>query len=144
MILEPGGMDGVGSEMPHANPMVLAADHAPEAGEVALGLVGVDAVPAVGVGMGDALNRVEPWHGLGSEAFRQIVDLLDVEHGVGFQEGNGLLALFAGLSIGLDAGDAVGIDDAIALPEDDVAFHVKLERLLAALGHLRAAAAAEW
>jgi hypothetical protein len=31
MILEPGGVDGVGAEMPRADPVMLAADHPPEA-----------------------------------------------------------------------------------------------------------------
>ena len=54
VILEPGGMDGVGTEMLRANSMMLAADHTPEPREEALGVIGMGAVAAVGLGVVDA------------------------------------------------------------------------------------------
>jgi hypothetical protein len=39
MILNPGGMDGVGAKMPCADLVMLATDHPPEARDVALSLV---------------------------------------------------------------------------------------------------------
>ena len=49
-------MGGVGGEVLLADPMMLTADHAPEAGEVALCVIGVDPVAAVGLGVGDATH----------------------------------------------------------------------------------------
>lgn len=51
MILEPGGMDGIGAQVLLANPVILAADHAAEARGVALRLVGVNPVAALGLGV---------------------------------------------------------------------------------------------
>jgi hypothetical protein len=45
----------------------------------------------------------------------QAVDLLDVKDGVSLHEGDGVLALLAGLVVGFGAGDFVGINDKTSL-----------------------------
>ena len=44
-------MGGVGAKMPCANLVVLAADHAPQPREEALGVIGMGAVAAVDLGV---------------------------------------------------------------------------------------------
>jgi hypothetical protein len=56
MIFEPRGMGGISIQMFWRDGMMLAADHTPEAGEIAFRKVCVDAVVAVGVGMVDTLR----------------------------------------------------------------------------------------
>ena len=53
MILEPGSMNGISTEMPLANFMMLSADHPSKPREVTLGMVGVDTLLAVSLGMID-------------------------------------------------------------------------------------------
>jgi hypothetical protein len=54
-------------------------------------------------GMRDALHGIEDWCGGCREVRRKIVDLLDVKHGVAFEEWNlafGILSLLRGLGAG--------------------------------------------
>ena len=53
MVLKPGGVGGIGVEITSLDPEMLAADHAAEPREVALGQIGVCAAVAVGLGMVD-------------------------------------------------------------------------------------------
>lgn len=67
MVFKSGSMNRIGAEMPCTDPVMLAADHAPQPCEVALGMGGADAVAAIGVGMGGAaqvkgrLQQIPMW-----------------------------------------------------------------------------------
>ena len=56
MVLQPGGVRGIGAKKPAADLVVLPADHAPKPGKETLRQIGVDAVAAVGIGMVDAVD----------------------------------------------------------------------------------------
>src|SRR6202041_322401 len=56
VVLQPGGMSGIGAEIFAAHRVMLAADHAAETGEIAFGEIGVDAILAIGLGMIDPLE----------------------------------------------------------------------------------------
>lgn len=53
MILEPGGMNGISTEMPPINFMMLSTDHPSEPRKIAFGMVRMGTVLAVSLGMID-------------------------------------------------------------------------------------------
>src|ERR1700729_1358049 len=56
VVLEPRGMSSIGAEIFAAHRVMLAADHPAQAGEIAFGEIGVDAILAIGLGMIDPLE----------------------------------------------------------------------------------------
>ena len=62
----------------------------------------------------NALHRVKPWLGNGMEMRGQSFDLLDIEHGIGFEERDRCFRFLAGLGIRAGAGDSAGINNRAA------------------------------
>ena len=56
VILEPGSVGRIGAQVGATDPVVLATDHAPQPGEKAFCMIGVNTALAVGVKMIDALD----------------------------------------------------------------------------------------
>jgi hypothetical protein len=76
----------------------------------------------------NALHRIEPRFRHRMEMRGQALDLLDIEHGVGFQERDRLFGFLSGLLIGAAAGERAGINDhAAALAFADMG--VQFQRL---------------
>ena len=63
----------------------------------------------------DALHRIKPRLGQRMEMRGQAFDLLDIEHGIGFQERDRLFGFLAALLIGAGAGERAGINDRAAV-----------------------------
>ena len=73
----------------------------------------------------NALHRIEPWFGNRMEMRRQAFDLLDIEHGIGFEERDGFLCILSRLLIRAAAGHGAGIHNraaALALADMGVQF----------------------
>ena len=79
----------------------------------------------------DPLNRVKPWLRDRMEMRGQSFDLLDIEHGIGFEERDGCFRFLSGLLIGAAARDGAGKNNraaALAFADMGVQFQRLPER----------------